>query len=120
MGHFLEQTWRLRPEVNEFISTTFYEGRLEQSKACLKRSLAAGNGIRFRSSTRATERRRRRRPRRSPQGTLAEAEARENLGAVLHAEIVQPEDGPDGPLFAHFFLRVRASCAPVRVPIGRF
>ncbi len=54
------------------------------------------------------------------QGTLAEAEARENLGAVLHAEIVQPEDGPDGPLFAHFFLRVRASCAPVRVPIGRF
>ena len=29
MGLFLEQTWRLRPEVNAYISETFYEGRLE-------------------------------------------------------------------------------------------
>src|SRR5262249_55505851 len=29
MGQFLDQTWRMRPEVNAFISATFYEGRLE-------------------------------------------------------------------------------------------
>ncbi len=28
-GLFLEHTWRLRPEVNAYISETFYEGRLE-------------------------------------------------------------------------------------------
>src|SRR5213082_2496014 len=37
----------MRPEVNEFISTTFYEGRLEPAEVCLRRSLADGNGIRF-------------------------------------------------------------------------
>lgn len=47
MGVFLGEAWRLRPEVNEFISKTFYEGRLEPAEACLKRSLADGNGIRF-------------------------------------------------------------------------
>jgi uncharacterized protein len=47
MGLFLEQTWRMRPEVNAFISTTFYEGRLEPADAALRRSLALGNGIRF-------------------------------------------------------------------------
>lgn len=34
--------------------------------------------------------------RRAHAGTLAEAEARENLGAVVLADIVQPEDGPSG------------------------
>ena len=47
MGLFLEQTYRMRPEVNEFISTTFYEGRLRSAEVCLRRSLAEGNGIRF-------------------------------------------------------------------------
>ena len=37
----------MRPEVNEFISTTFYEGRLQPSEVCLRRSLADGNGLRF-------------------------------------------------------------------------
>src|SRR3712207_5218823 len=27
MGRFLEQTWRMRPEINAFVSETFYEGR---------------------------------------------------------------------------------------------
>src|SRR5206468_3461790 len=39
--------WRMRPEVNEFISSTFYESRLEPALICETRSLAAGNGIRF-------------------------------------------------------------------------
>jgi predicted RecB family nuclease len=47
MGMFLEQTWRMRPEVNGFISASFYDGRLEAAEATLRRSLADGNGIRF-------------------------------------------------------------------------
>jgi uncharacterized protein len=47
MGWFLDETWRMRPEVNSFISATFYDGRLEPAPACLERSLADGNGIRF-------------------------------------------------------------------------
>ena len=47
MGEFLEQTWRMRPEVNAFISETFYEGRLDPAEVCARRSLAAGNGLRF-------------------------------------------------------------------------
>ena len=47
MGIFQERTWRMRPEVNEFVSTTFYEGRLRSADVTLRRRLAAGNGIRF-------------------------------------------------------------------------
>jgi uncharacterized protein len=47
MGEFLAETWRMRPEVNAFISETFYEGRLRPAAAVLGRSLAAGNGLRF-------------------------------------------------------------------------
>jgi uncharacterized protein len=47
MGLFLEHTWRLRPEVCEFISTTFYEGRLEPAEAAMRRSLEFGNAIVF-------------------------------------------------------------------------
>ena len=34
MGIFLEHTWRMRPEVNAYVSETFYEGRLEPSEVC--------------------------------------------------------------------------------------
>jgi AAA domain len=47
MGLFLEETWRMRPEVNEFVSETFYEGRLRSADEARSRSVAAGNGIRF-------------------------------------------------------------------------
>jgi predicted RecB family nuclease len=47
MGVFLEQTWRMRPEVNAFISASFYDGRLEAAGATLRRSLGDGDGIRF-------------------------------------------------------------------------
>jgi predicted RecB family nuclease len=47
MGEFLEHTWRMRPEVNAYISETFYESRLEPAEVCLKRSVALGNGLRF-------------------------------------------------------------------------
>jgi superfamily I DNA and/or RNA helicase len=47
MGRFLEETWRLRPEVNDYISSTFYEARLEPALETSTRSVADGNGIRF-------------------------------------------------------------------------
>ena len=47
MGVFLEQTWRMRPEVNAFVSETFYEGRLEPAAVTSERSVAGGNGVRF-------------------------------------------------------------------------
>ncbi len=47
MGLFLGETYRMRPEVNEFISTTFYEGRLEPAPVTLERSVPDGNGIRY-------------------------------------------------------------------------
>ena len=46
MGLFLDETWRMRPEVNTFISETFYEGRLHSAGVTLERSVEDGNGIR--------------------------------------------------------------------------
>jgi uncharacterized protein len=47
MGLFLEETWRMRPEVNAFISETFYAGRLRPAAVTVERSVPDGNGIRF-------------------------------------------------------------------------
>jgi uncharacterized protein len=47
MGVFLAETWRLRPEVNAYISETFYEGRLEPADVTSTRSIEDGNGVRF-------------------------------------------------------------------------
>jgi predicted RecB family nuclease len=47
MGIFLERTWRMRPEVNDYVSETFYEGRLEPAEVCLERWVADGAGLRF-------------------------------------------------------------------------
>jgi predicted RecB family nuclease len=47
MGVFLEHTWRLRPEVNAYVSKTFYEGRLEPAEVTSTRMIVDGNGVRF-------------------------------------------------------------------------
>ena len=47
MGVFLDLTWRMRPEVNAFVSRTFYEGRLEPAEEARRRSFGGGNGVRF-------------------------------------------------------------------------
>jgi predicted RecB family nuclease len=47
MGVFLEETWRLRPEICGFISEAFYEGRLHPAEPARRRSLELGNGLRF-------------------------------------------------------------------------
>jgi len=43
-GLFLAETWRLRPELCDFTSDAYYEGRLEPAPVTAERSLAAGNG----------------------------------------------------------------------------
>ena len=43
-GLFLEETWRLRPELCDFTSEAYYEGRLDPAAVTVSRSLAAGNG----------------------------------------------------------------------------
>ena len=47
MGLFIEHTWRMRKEVCEFISTSFYEGRLKPADVCAERSVELRNGVRF-------------------------------------------------------------------------
>ncbi|MBM2823264.1 MAG: hypothetical protein HW413_2010, partial [Thermoleophilia bacterium] len=44
-GIFLERTWRLRPEICDFTSEAYYEGRLLPAEVSGLRSLAAGNGL---------------------------------------------------------------------------
>jgi predicted RecB family nuclease len=46
-GIFLEETWRLRPEVNAYVSEAFYEGRLEPAPVTTERAIADGNGVRL-------------------------------------------------------------------------
>jgi len=47
MGVFLGETWRMRPEVNAFVSETFYEGRLRPAPVTSGRAVADGAGVRF-------------------------------------------------------------------------
>jgi predicted RecB family nuclease len=52
-GIFLEQTWRMHPDVCRFISEVVYAGRLESEEGCLKRLVDApsltGTGLRIRA-----------------------------------------------------------------------
>src|SRR5207247_4200525 len=41
-GLFLDQTWRMHPDVCEFISDVFYDGRLNSEETCARQSLAQG------------------------------------------------------------------------------
>jgi predicted RecB family nuclease len=47
MGIFLAETWRLRPEVCDFVSEAFYEGRLRPNPKASSRSIGLGNGVRW-------------------------------------------------------------------------
>ena len=48
-GIFLAETWRLRPELTAFTSDAYYAGRLECAGVCERRSVAAGDGLVFRT-----------------------------------------------------------------------
>jgi uncharacterized protein len=46
-GVFLKETWRLRPEICDYVSEAFYEGRLQPAGPARQRSLELGNGLRY-------------------------------------------------------------------------
>jgi uncharacterized protein len=46
-GIFLEQTFRMHPDIASFISEIVYEGRLRSAAECSKQGTAFGTGLRF-------------------------------------------------------------------------
>lgn len=46
-GVFLSTTYRMHPDVCQFISTQFYQGRLTSADSCLQQNTAAGTGLRW-------------------------------------------------------------------------
>jgi predicted RecB family nuclease len=103
-GLFLEHTWRLRPEVNAYVSQTFYEGRLEPAEVTSTRSIADGNGVRFLAVSHH-----------------AHSQASPEEAAVVRAEIERllgtpyVEDGADRPLAYEDFIVVAPYNAHVRL-----
>ncbi len=47
MGLFLERSFRMHPDVCEYISDAFYEGRLHSDDACARQGSSFGTGIRW-------------------------------------------------------------------------
>jgi uncharacterized protein len=47
-GLFLEQSYRMHPDICRYISEEFYEGRLRPDDACAGRTTPLGTGLRFR------------------------------------------------------------------------
>jgi uncharacterized protein len=55
---FISETWRMHPDVCEFISRQIYEGRLTSNERCARQGTAFGTGLRWieaRHERRATE-----------------------------------------------------------------
>jgi predicted RecB family nuclease len=103
-GLFLEHTWRLRPEVNAYVSETFYEGRLEPAAVTSARSIAAGNGVRFLAVPHQAH----------SQASPEEAEAvRAEIERLLGTPYV--EDGIERPLAYRDFIVVAPYNAQVRL-----
>jgi uncharacterized protein len=46
-GVFLAETWRMHPDICEFISRQIYEGRLTSHACCRQQSTDAGTGLRW-------------------------------------------------------------------------
>jgi uncharacterized protein len=46
-GVFLEETWRMHPDVCDFISQEVYDGRLRSEEKCADQNTGAGTGIRY-------------------------------------------------------------------------
>ena len=47
MGVFLPESWRMHPDVCEFVSDVFYDGRLGSHASCAERTTPLGTGLRF-------------------------------------------------------------------------
>ena len=48
---FIEQTWRMHPDICQFISDRIYEGRLTSHPHCADRTTDAGTGLRWIQAT---------------------------------------------------------------------
>jgi len=108
-GIFLERTWRLRPEICEFTSEAYYEGRLLPAEVAERRSLAAGNGL----VVRPVEHEGR------SQSSWEEADAvAEEIRALLGTSFTDA-DGETRPLAAGDFLVVAPYNAQVRRLVQR-
>ena len=51
LGVFIEQTWRMHPDICQFISDRIYEGRLTSHPHCADRTTDAGTGLRWIQAT---------------------------------------------------------------------
>ncbi len=73
MGVFLPESWRMHPDVCEFVSDVFYDGRLGAHAKCAERTTPLGTDCATsRWSTRATRRGPRRRwPQSAPRSTVS-------------------------------------------------
>jgi predicted RecB family nuclease len=47
MGLFLERSWRMHPDVCRYVSSAFYEDRLEAAEPCAAQACSAGTGVRW-------------------------------------------------------------------------
>jgi uncharacterized protein len=103
-GLFLGETWRLRPELCDFTSEAYYEGRLEPAPVTSSRSLAAGNGPVWLAV--AHEHR--------SQSSVEEADAVAVAVATLVGSPFTREDGITRPLLASEVLVVAPYNAQVR------
>jgi uncharacterized protein len=103
MGVFLEETWRMRPEVNAFVSEAFYEGRLEPAPVTSARVVADGAGVRFLEVPHSGRR------------TSSPAEARAVAGEIERlVGTPYAEDGEERPLAPDDFIVVAPYNAHVR------
>jgi predicted RecB family nuclease len=103
-GIFLEHTWRMHPDVCEFVSTAFYEGRLSSVEKCARQSTALGTGLRSIPVDHVGNR----------QTSLEEAERiAEEIKAMLGAEYTNVE-GETRSLRADDFMVVAPYNAQVR------
>ena len=103
-GIFLEDTWRLRPELCRIVSTAFYDGRLQPADVCSRRDLSAGVGLRFIELAHAGNRQR------SPEEA---AWVRKEIDRILGSTFTN-EDGTKRPLGPDDMLVVAAYNAQVR------
>ncbi len=103
-GIFLAETWRLRPELTAFTSDAYYAGRLEHAEITARRSVAAGDGLVFRSVEHAAN------------GQLSREEAREVAAAIraLLGTDYTDERGSTRPLTVDDVLVVTPYNAQVR------
>jgi uncharacterized protein len=47
MGLFLEHSWRMHPDVCRYVSSAFYEDRLDSAPGCERQGTSTGTGVRF-------------------------------------------------------------------------